>query len=62
MNHRGSFSDAECLLKFHAVDMQHPNKPNPHNAIHLSLPAVTTDFDDIYHIVDRNRDWRRLLR
>lgn len=58
---RGPLSDAECLFKFHEVDLE-PERDNPYNAIHLNLPAVTTELDDIYHFVDRNREWRRLLR
>jgi hypothetical protein len=58
--HRGNLTDAESLLRYHTVDLS--TDGNPYNAIHLALPAVASEFDDIYYGIDRNRDWRRLLR
>ena len=57
---RGAWSDAESLLKYHWVDPA-PDATNPHNIIHLTLPAAPGADDDLSYGIDRNREWRRLL-
>jgi len=56
---KGNYSDAESLFRFHAVDL---SSTNPHNEVHLALPGVSTDVDDLIHNVKRVKDWREMLR
>lgn len=35
---------------------------NVHNAMHVALPAVAREDDDLLFGLDRNHEWRTLLR
>lgn len=76
--HRGPWSDAECLLRWHSVPSPRPfhsddgdedsdgdgpcSLINPHNRVQLALPAVAREHDDLYFGLDRNQEWRTLMR
>jgi len=55
---KGNYSSAEILFRFHQV----PKKHNPHNAVQLALPGVSTEYDDLIHLCKRTKDWREMLR
>lgn len=81
--HRGPWSDAECLLRWHSVPSPRPSPShshseddedddsdgdgpcsliNPYNRVQLALPAVAREHDDLYFGLDRNQEWRTLMR